>query len=229
MKSWTLKNGSKIFQVLSGRSNVYLYQNSKQTFLFDTGKTSHYNQLIKNISSLGVEKIDWLLLTHTHFDHCQNATALKKHFNCKIGLHKNAIEFAKNGFSPLPKGTILFTKLISKIGMLVNEKKFGFLKFSPNFIFQNNSMNKDITTIHTPGHSSDSICFILENEIGIVGDTMFGVFKNSISLPYADNPDQLVKSWSKLENYNCRTFLPGHGNSIDIRLFKKQLEKHSKA
>jgi hydroxyacylglutathione hydrolase len=119
--------------------------------------------------------------------------------------------------------------LISKIGMLVNEKKFGFLKFSPNFIFQNNSMNKDITTIHTPGHSSDSICFILENEIGIVGDTMFGVFKNSISLPYADNPDQLVKSWSKLENYNCRTFLPGHGNSIDIRLFKKQLEKHSKA
>jgi hydroxyacylglutathione hydrolase len=32
--------------------------------------------------------------------------------------------------------------------------------------------------IHTPGHSPGSISVILENEIAIVGDTLFGVSEN---------------------------------------------------
>lgn len=229
MKSWSLKNGSKIYRVLNGRSNVYLYQNSKQTFLFDTGKTNRFQQLIKNINLLGIQKIDWLLLTHTHFDHCQNAASLKKHYNCKIALPENAVSFAQNGYSPLPKGTLAFTKLIAKAGSILGANKFGFNKFIPDLILQNKLYFDEIEIIHTPGHSSDSICFIIENEIGIVGDTMFGVFKNSIFPPYANNVDQLIKSWSEILKFNCTTFLPGHGNPIGLSLFKRQLLKHTKA
>ena len=227
MKSWVLKNGYKIFQVLSGRSNVYLYCNSKQTFLIDTGKTNRFQQLIKNIKSLGIQKIDWLILTHTHYDHCQNTAALKEHFNCKIALHKNAAGFVQKGYNPLPNGTSLFTKLIAVIGRQIGEKKFGFVKFNPDVILQNSFHFEEIEVIYTPGHSSDSICIIIENEIGIVGDSMFGVFTNSIYPPYANNVDQLIKSWSDIIKTNCHTFLPGHGNPIDINLLSKQYKKYA--
>jgi hydroxyacylglutathione hydrolase len=67
--------------------------------------------------------------------------------------------------------------------ILVNERmtlnEFGFNAF----------------VIHTPGHSFGSISVIIDNEIAIVGDAMFGVFRNSVFLPFADDLKQMVISW----------------------------------
>jgi hydroxyacylglutathione hydrolase len=80
--------------------------------------------------------------------------------------------------------------------------------------------------INTEGHSPGSISIIVDNEVAVAGDAMFGVFKNSIFPPYADNPAEMVKSWKKLLNTGCKIFLPGHGNEIKRERLKKEYEKY---
>ena len=48
--------------------------------------------------------------------------------------------------------------------------------------------------IHTPGHTIGSMSIVVDNEVAIVGDTMFGVFKCSVFPPYANDVKQMVKS-----------------------------------
>jgi glyoxylase-like metal-dependent hydrolase (beta-lactamase superfamily II) len=57
---------------------------------------------------------------------------------------------------------------------------------------------------------------------------MFGVFKNSIFPPYADNTGKMIKSWNRLLNTDCSIFLPGHGNEIKRELLKKQYDKYAR-
>ena len=64
----------------------------------------------------------------------------------------------------------------------------------------------------TPGHSPGSISAIIDDEIAIVGDAMFGVFAGSVFPPFADDVRLMVESWKKLLDTGCGTYLPGHGS-----------------
>jgi hydroxyacylglutathione hydrolase len=41
--------------------------------------------------------------------------------------------------------------------------------------------------IHTPGHTIGSMTVVIDDEIAIVGDSMFGIFKWSVLPPYAND------------------------------------------
>jgi len=230
MKSWETKNGYKIYQVLDGRSNSYLISYKNSNVLVDTGKASAYNRLTKNIDSIELAnpEISSLILTHTHFDHCQSASKLKEQKHCKIIVSDKAKEFIEEGYTPLPKGTMIMFKLLSRIGRMLGKHRFGYMTFEPDiFIKENISLEEsDIHLIITEGHSSDSISIIVDNEIAIVGDAMFGIFKKSVFPPFADNIEEMVKSWGLLLNTSCKTFLPGHGKEINRELLQKEYEKY---
>ena len=85
-----------------------------------------------------------------------------------------------------------------------------------------------IKMIKTEGHSSGSISVIVDNEIAIVGDAIFGVFKNSVFPPYADNPIEMIKSWRMLLDTDCDTFLPGHGKEVKRELIQKEYYKYAR-
>jgi len=65
--------------------------------------------------------------------------------------------------------------------------------------------------IHTPGHSAGSMSLIIDNEIAIVGDCMFGVFKSSVFPPFLTSSKDLIDSWGRLIETGCTLFLPSHG------------------
>jgi len=230
MRNWKLKNGYTIFQVLILRSNCFLISCPNGNILVDTGIKGSRTRLMKNIKSLNLpnSKIDFLILTHSHFDHCRNARYLQENENCKIIMSENEAEYARTGYTTLPEGTIQLTKLVSVLGNIIGEKGFGFDVFNPDILVKENlSLSEsgfDIEIIATPGHSIGSLSVIVNNEIAIVGDTMFGVFKNSIFPPFADNTRELIASWKKLFNTGCYLFLPGHGTAIKRELVKSELE-----
>jgi len=60
--------------------------------------------------------------------------------------------------------------------------------------------------------TSGSICIVVNNEIAIAGDTLFGIFKNSAFPPFAYNTEKLIQSWEELLETGCNTFLPSHGH-----------------
>lgn len=225
--------GNTVYQILSGRSNSYLIATPEHNIIVDTGISSSYKRLLFYINSLKLDnnRIDFLILTHTHYDHCQSAAILKQDQHCKIILSENDHVFVAQGFTPLPRGTNFITKIISALGNRILWKRYSYnpfigdLLFKDHFDFENS--HSDIRIIKTEGHSAGSISVIVDNEIAIVGDAMFGVYKNSVFPPFADNQKELIKSWEILLNTGCKIFLPGHGGKIIRALLKKNFEKYS--
>lgn len=233
MNKWITQNGIRILQVLSGRGNSYLVLFDNQSILIDTGKKSAYERLIENIAGLklGDSKISYLFLTHTHFDHCQSAKRIKDKYNCQVIVSESVVNAIKNGYTRIPKGTLLTTKLIAKLGRAIGKRKYGYAPFQADILIEddNNSLfnSFDIKIIQTAGHSVDSISLIINNEIAIVGDAMFGVFKNAIFPPFSDDIKQMIKSWEKLLNTRCEIFLPGHGKEIKRDLLQREFDKYA--
>lgn len=234
MKNWITKNEYKISQVLSGRSNAYLIKKDKDTILVDTGKSASYARLSKNIEALNesIDSFSFLILTHTHFDHCQSSKKIKERSNCQIIVSQIAASWIANGYSQLPNGTFPTTKLIAKLGRLIGKRKFSYQPFIPD-TFVNGAYELEINEtklkiIETAGHSADSVSILVDNEIAIVGDAMFGVFSNSVFPPYSDDIHKMIESWGKLLNTNCQIFLPGHGKEITRNLLEKEYIKYSK-
>jgi len=234
MKKWKTKNGYEIFLVLTGRSNSYLISTEKVNVLVDTGNQSSYYRLQKNIDSLELvqKKIALLILTHTHYDHCQNALTISERENCRILMSKKEMEFAESGFTPLPKGTYLLTNLISNLGNMIGQRRFGFKPFKPDLLIDEEMIwiqnGFKIKIIRTNGHSKGSISVIVDNEIAIVGDAMLGVYKESVFPPFADDIKGMIQSWEKLLNTKCELFLPGHGKEIRRELLQREYNNYAR-
>lgn len=229
MKSFTTKNGNIIYYIARGRSNVLLLTNGKNNILIDTSRTGYRESIFRNLATLGVTKLDALFLTHTHFDHAENASLIKKEFGAKVIVNKLEENNLKNGSNPPIEGTILPSKIIvSLFGKFVLKR----MKYEPceaDFTFEEKFDMADFGfnayLLHTPGHTPGSSSIIIDDDIAIVGDAMFGIFPNSIFPPYGENPVQLIKSWGKLLETNCRLFIPAHGSPNSRSLVQKCYEK----
>jgi glyoxylase-like metal-dependent hydrolase (beta-lactamase superfamily II) len=68
-----------------------------------------------------------------------------------------------------------------------------------------------IKIIHTPGHSKDSICLIIDDKVMVTGDTVFVGSCGRLDLP-GGNPHEMFNSiYSKLVNLDGKLMiLPGH-------------------
>jgi glyoxylase-like metal-dependent hydrolase (beta-lactamase superfamily II) len=201
--------------------------------LVDTGMSSAYRNLNKNIRELQAPggKIDYLILTHTHFDHCRNAARIKEQYACRIIAGENEKDFAESGYTPVPCGTKPITKIISRIGAKPAQKLLRYKAFIPDILtgeyYDLEEGEPGVKIIKTNGHSPGSLSVLVDNEIGIVGDTLFGVFSNSVFPPFADNQPEMIKSWNKLLHTECKIFLPGHGKEIERKLLQKEYYKYS--
>lgn len=225
MKSWKINPQLEVHRILTGRCNVYLIHDEDRFLLVDTGKKSQRKILQRKLTSLGIRKIQILILTHTHYDHCQNAAWLKKHYHCSIVASRAAKNNILKGFSPLPMGTMRFSKFMVRLASYLPQKLFKYETFHVNTWVDKELRLPDskhqITVIATPGHSADSLSIILENQIALVGDSLFGIFHNNIMPPFADNNELMQKQWTVLSETACSLFLPGHGQPVHDKLLHK--------
>jgi glyoxylase-like metal-dependent hydrolase (beta-lactamase superfamily II) len=234
MKTWKTKKGCMIVRVLSGRSNAYLILNDINTILIDTGQKTAFGRLKRRLDTLNIpiEEISTLIFTHTHFDHCQSAKRIQEKSGCRIIVSSAAADYIQKGYSRLSDGIFPIAKLISKFGVLIGKNVFGYEPFQPDILVNGDFIVNDgrdsIKIIKSTGHSDDSVSILVENEIAIVGDLMFGVFRNSIIPPYADSISEMIESWGILLNTGCKIFLPGHGGEIKRNLLEKEFEKYTR-
>ena len=232
MKKWKTKNGLEIIQLLSGRSNVFLLSNGNSNILIDTSVTRLWEKLQKQLSKLRIDTIDYLILTHAHFDHAANTKRIKEKYNSKVIIHCLEEKYLSLGDNILPGGTTFLTAFIINLFGKRLFHRFRYEPCNPDILVDSEydlkELGFDSYLMHTPGHTQGSMSLIVDDEIAIVGDTLFGVFKWSVFPPYAEDKELMIKSWGKLLRTKCSKFLPSHGTENSKLLVQKDYNKRIK-
>ncbi len=220
MKFWQTNTGSIIYQASRGRCNVYAIAANNKISLIDSGVVSQLKTLSKVFKKIG--NPDYLIQTHTHFDHTINTAKLKKQYNFQLLVHEYEAANMREGISPKPIGSVAATRFILKLANLLPGPLGPFTNTEPDIIINEPAYQlENLTILHTPGHSRGSVSIIVDDAIALVGDTLFGIFPNLIFPPFAEDTVQLGKSWKRLLETKCDLFLPGHGRPIKRALLEK--------
>ena len=215
MKQWSTKSGYTVTRIVTGRSNAFLLGNGAAHVLIDTGLRSTWSMLEERLKRLGVRKLDALILTHAHYDHAENANRVKRLYGAPVFIHKSEVFFLANGDNTVPRGTTVAVDLLVR---LFARTFMRFKRYEPCAcdieVGEEHGLSGlgfNARIVHTPGHSPGSQSVIVDDEIALVGDCMFGVFPRTVLPPFAVDAGQMVRSWGRLLETKCRLFLPAHG------------------
>lgn len=233
MDSIITKHGYRITSVLHGRSNVFLVSHSGHHLLIDACWRFERAKLLRHLGMLGVRALDAIILTHTHFDHADNAAFIREHFGTKVIVSAQEAEILENSTPVFPTGTTLIAKSILAVVKPLANSKLGCEPCRADVLVEDtlelSSYGFDARIISTPGHTVGSMSVIIDNEIALVGDAMFGIIPGSIFPPFAEDVPELIKSWKKLLDTGCRLFLPSHGTVNTRAMVEKCYNRKARA
>lgn len=227
MFKWITKKGTIIRMARIGITNCYLIESNSTNILVDTGQRMFFKKLSAFLHAnltFQNKTLDYLILTHTHYDHAGNANKVKELFAPQIIVHEKESTCLAEGFTTLPRGTNLIINLLTTI---VNKylSRLGKYEAAQSDIEICNSKKLNLNNLEileTPGHTSGSLSVLIDQEMAIVGDTLFGVLPNKVFPPFADNKEVLMESWRKLLKTDSTLFFPAHGKVIKRKLLEKE-------
>ena len=138
------------------------------------------------IAAAGGERIKWILVTHTHSDHSPGAAPLRERLRPDVLVLGNQAN--RDGFDPDAE---------IGDGHTIDADEFT------------------LRALHTPGHASNHLCYLLEDE-GLLfsGDHIMNGSTVIIAPPDGDMTAYLA-SLDRLNGMGIRAIAPGHGAVID--------------
>lgn len=234
MQQWRTTKGQTVYRLLGGRVNVFLIENAGRFILVDTAMKRRQNTLLSALKQTGVTSgnLAALILTHTHFDHAQNSAAVMETFRTNLLVHQSEAPYLKTGDSPLPKGTIWPAKMLMKyLGNFIRRIN----RYSPvdtvtpiKEVFDLGPLGFEGRILHTPGHSKGSLTIILEDEIALTGDSMYGQLPGNVFPAFADDTKLMIKNWKRVMDTGSTVFLPAHGRAISRKLLEREYARYAK-
>ena len=166
-------------------TNTYLVGNDNVTVIDPGPAMEEHIEAILRAS----KNIKQILVTHTHPDHSPGVRLLKKELD------------------------------IPAYGMITSSSKNQDKTFHPERILLDGELLREdeysLEVIHTPGHASNHLCFLLEEEKFLfTGDHIMSGSTVVIGPPDG-NMKQYIESLEKLKNYDAEKLAPGHGDVME--------------
>ena len=166
-------------------TNTYLVGNEDVTVIDPGPAMEEHIDVILAAS----ENIKQILVTHTHPDHSPGTRLLQQKLD------------------------------VPAFGMLTESSKNQDMTFSPERILKDGEILEkeeySLEVVHTPGHASNHLCFILREEKFIfTGDHVMSGSTVVIGPPDG-SMKQYIDSLNKLKNYDMEKMAPGHGDILE--------------
>lgn len=158
-------------------------------------------ELLRHITD---KKVDYILLTHGHYDHIAGVNAVKDRTDAAVAIHHMEAEY-----------------LSDPVLNLSAENDKPVVCEWPDILLKGDELVQcgefSVKVIHTPGHSQGSVCYLLNNHYLFSGDTLLSGLVGPTNLPSGDR--ELLKASIKEKlfvlNKNVVVY-PGHGESTTI-------------
>ena len=177
---------------LSQNTHIVEFENS--CVVIDAGCS------VEKIKSITNKPIKAVFITHGHFDHILYIEEYDK-LNIPIYVNEHILE--------------LFEDQTKNASLMFGCSKIFKVK-NLNFVCDNQEIeidNHKIKCLCTPGHSVDSMSFIIDNNL-FSGDTVFSVAVGRDDLP-TSNTLELIKSLKRILNLDYNFLYTGHGRPSD--------------
>ncbi len=148
---------------------------------------------IKYIEDMKLD-IKGILLTHYHSDHVGAVRKLSDHFDCPVALHRGDMDLYRDPVDiPLEDGMTFDLE------------------------------GETITVVHTPGHTSGSVCFYSEkSKLAFTGDTIFNVDLGRTDLQGGSEKEMINSCREIIDKWSNEIFIyPGHGEGCNMKKVRK--------
>lgn len=201
-------------RAISGDS-AFLVDDGKTSILYDSGFAFTGAKVAENIKKeLGERELDYIFLTHSHYDHALGSVYVKKLYkNAKIVAGEYATKiFMKDSAKALMRD--LDKKFSIKCGVDSYEDLIDDLKVDIAVVDGDKIKAGDMlfTAVALPGHTKCSIGYYLESEGLLLGSETLGVYTGSeLVLPsYLVGYQMALDSITKAENLKIEKILAPH-------------------
>ena len=179
---------------------IYLIRFGEKAALIDAGGGSGHDNLVTNISEVlppGTE-IEYLFLTHCHYDHTGGAAAVKDQYGCRIVAHELDAAYLEDGDSTVTAATWY--------GSRMNPLKIDHKIKNAKETFQVGS--GELTAYHCPGHSPGSVVYLaeLDSKRILFGQDVHGPLDAS----FLSNHDDYKRSLKSMIELKADILCEGH-------------------
>lgn len=206
------------------RSNMYLIVENGHGIIIDPCDDSDFCGEIEKQT----QEIDYILLTHEHYDHISGTNALRKRFGCPVLCGAVCGERIRNSVDNFSHYFQAFVSIqtgetISE-DLIIDEKYATYA--DETFAEERELLWQDHLMIlrETPGHSPGSICALTDDEILFSGDSLLPSGQAMVRFPGSNKRKYESETLPWLRSLSPRiTVYPGHyepfrlGDHPDIR------------
>ncbi len=208
-------NKYEITWIKGGTDNCYLVSKDGKAILFDTSSGESVSKVIEACSKY---EMTALVLSHPHFDHAENASAISERFDIPVAYHSADDEiFDDYDAQPLKSyGLVGFVVLKMSLKVL-RETKVDRPK-NHYFIKEGDTLADygfpEIKVVELPGHTKGSIGLLVQDHSILVGDALDNWIIPGTGHLYYDL-DVQRRTANRIRSFGHRMIYYGHGKPTD--------------
>lgn len=211
---------NEIKKLSCGQANVYLVSGINGSILIDTGTEKYREKIVHACKGTTVKLI---VLTHGHFDHCQNAAYLAEKLGCPVGIGKEDMPLLTEGEKRKVYGKGVWGHIYAQASNWnIWHKKLPPVK--PDVILEDGmaltEYGIDGKIVALPGHTAGSTGVLLKTGELFAGDAMQNIVSPASTWCYEDC-ESAERSTKTVQMIKAKVIYYGHGRESYLLEIKK--------